>query len=186
MVTTTPNLESSVLPLLRGWRAGDANMGRELFDVLYEDLRGLARRRMASEAPDHTLAPTSLVHETFLRLRDAPVDCGDQRAFFHLVATVMRRVLVDSARRRDARRRAIAARPSPQADSLDARVLRLDSALSRLERCDPQVYRVVELRYLAGSSVVATAEVLGMSESTVKRAWSTGRAFLLRELMRDD
>jgi RNA polymerase sigma factor (TIGR02999 family) len=181
MTTTTPALEVEVVELLRAHRAGDAAAGRRLFEVLYADLRSLARRRLADERGDHTLAPTSLVHEVFLRVQSMPLECEDRREVLALAAAVMKRVLIDSARRR-ARRGDLPAH-TPEADNgkpmlLERRVLELECAMEQLERADPELAQVVELRFFLGLDVEAVATTLGLSTATVQRQWRSARAFL--------
>jgi RNA polymerase sigma factor (TIGR02999 family) len=180
--TTTAALESEVVHLLRARRAGDAAAGNRLFELLYADLRTLARRRMLEERRDHTLAATSLVHEVFLRIERASLDCEDRREFLALAATVMKRILIDSARRRLLREdlapagetRGARAAPAP----LERRVLALECALERLESADPALARIAELRFLLGMDVDAVARTLEMSTASVQRAWRSARAFL--------
>ncbi|MGE3354805.1 MAG: ECF-type sigma factor, partial [Planctomycetota bacterium] len=143
MATTTPTAGRSVPELLRAWRGGSATAHGELFARLHRELRALARRRLANEAEGHTLSPTALVHDAFVRLQGAAPACADGAQFFALVATVMRRALVDGARRRRARRAALAAAAAqaPGDDvARDDRVLRLDTALERLQRVDPALH----------------------------------------------
>lgn len=181
MPTTTSALEVEVAALLRARRAGDAAAGRQLFELLYGDLRALARRRLREERRDHTLVPTSLVHEVFLRLDRIALDCEDRRDYLALAAAVMRRILIDSARRRlfreelpSAGQEASNARHPP----VEQRVLALECAMERLERVDPELARVVELRYFLGLDVEAIARTLSISTATVQRDWRSARAFL--------
>jgi RNA polymerase sigma factor (TIGR02999 family) len=185
VTTTTSALESEVVDLLRARRAGDPAAGPRLFEILYGDLRSLARRRLASERPDHTLAPTSLVHEVFLRLDRAALDCEDRRDYLALAATVMKRILVDHARRRLYRE----GRPGADRDAIDPvepgeakRILALECALEHLEAADPELARVVELRFLLGMDLDAVARQLSVSVSSVQRDWRTARAFLKRAI----
>jgi RNA polymerase sigma factor (TIGR02999 family) len=189
--TTTSALEVEVVALLRARRAGDASAGRRLFELMYGDLRALARRRLPEEHRDHTLAPTSLVHEVFLRLDRVSMDCEDRGDYLALAAAVMRRILIDSARRRlfrealspDGREQGRVPFPA-----LEQRVLSLECALERLERVDPELARVVELRFFLGLEVEAVARTLGISTASVQRDWRTARAFLKRaiEMEEDD
>jgi RNA polymerase sigma factor (TIGR02999 family) len=185
-LTTTHALEDELTGLLRARRAGDDSAGRALFERLYGELRQMARRRLANERPDHTLAPTSLVHEVFLRLDPARLSDLDREEFLLLAATAMRRILVDSARRRLHRRRVapeeLERAPGAPGATRDEHLLVLDDALDELNRCDPGLARVVELRFLAGLGVEEAARVLGVSSATVKRDWRTARAFLQRRI----
>lgn len=189
VTTTSAALESEVAQLLRAQRSGDAAAGRRLFELLYADLRALARRRLALERRDHTLAPTSLVHEVFLRLDRTTLDCEDRRAYLALAAGVMKRILIDSARRRCHREDLPAQALEPASSHrplLEQRVLALECAMERLERVDPQLSRVVELRFFLGLEVDAVARVLDMSTASVQRDWRSARAFLLRAIETED
>lgn len=158
--------------------------------LVYGELRRLAASHLRSERVDHTLQPTALVHEAFLRLvGQRSVSWASRAHFYGIAAQMMRRVLVDHARRR------LAAKRSPGTLYLDLgehvaaavpdrapELLSLDRALTELERLDPRQARVVELRFFAGLSVEETAEVAGISTATVKREWRTARAFLRHEI----
>lgn len=184
MGTTTSALEVEVVELLRARRAGDAAAGRRLFELLYGELRALARRRLADERRDHTLVPTSLVHEVFLRLDGVAPDCEDRRDYLALAAAVMKRILIDSARRRLHREDLpVAARDTSGAGAaLEKRVLALEVALERLERADPELARIVELRFLLGLEIEDVARTLGTSTAGVQRDWRSARAFLKRAM----
>ncbi len=185
MTTTTSALETEIAELLRARRGGDEAAGRRLFELLYADLRALARRRLGEERRDHTLVPTSLVHEVFLRLDQTSLDCEDRRDYLLLAAEVMRRILIDSARRRmhredfskSAREPRSVARPE-----LERRVLALECALERLKHVDPELARVVELRFLLGLDVESVARTLETSTASVQRDWRSARAFLKRAI----
>jgi RNA polymerase sigma factor (TIGR02999 family) len=181
--TTTLPRPAELLQLLRARRAGDAAAGRTLFEGLYAELHALARRRMARERAGHTLGATSLVHEVYLRLEHAGLPELERDEFLRLAAAVMRRILVDSARRKALARRA-AAEVEPRAESAapEERLLRLDAALEQLAACDPELSRLVELRFLVGLDLDETARVLGLSRTTLKRDWRTARAFLQRHM----
>lgn len=184
MTTTSSALENEVVLLLHAHRSGDAAAGRRLFELLYADLRNLARRRLALERRDHTLAPTSLVHEVFLRLDRAALGCEDRRDYLALAAGVMKRILIDSARRR-CQRQDLPARVEPAGPlrpPLEQRVLALERAMERLERVDPELARVVELRFFLGLEVEEVARTLGISTASVQRDWRSARAFLLRAI----
>lgn len=181
MTTTTSALDADVVELLRARRAGDAAAGRRLFELLYAELRVLARRRLGEERREHTLAPTALVHEVFLRLESATVDCEDRRDYLALAAEVMRRILIDTARRRLHRAKLEPGALEPRGTSehaLERRVLALDCALERLTHVDAELARVVELRFLLGLDVEAVARVLERSTASVQRDWRMARAFL--------
>lgn len=189
MSTTTSALEAEIVDLLRARRAGDATAGRRLFELLYGELRALARVRLAQERSGHTLAATSLVHEVFLRLDRISLDCEDRRDYLALAAVVMKRILIDSARRRLHRGELATGGPEPSGvvrPLLEQRVLSLECALERLERVDPQLARVVELRFLLGLDVDAVARTLGISTAGVQRDWRSARAFLKRAIETED
>lgn len=161
----------------------------QLLPVVYDELRGLARRHLQSERPDHTLATGDLVHEAYLKLEGIDhVEWKNRTQFFAVAARAMRRVLVDHALARRAVKRGGARRKVPLEDYMlvaghDAEdLVELDTALTALERRNPRLVRVVECRYFAGMSVADTAEVLGISPATVKRDWTLARAWLNREL----
>lgn len=175
--------------LLAGLRQGDPNATEKLIRLTYKELRRLAGHYMKSERPNHTLQPTALVHEVYLRIfADEPMDWNDQKHFFAVAAKQMRRVLLDYARANGAERRGgdyqrlplqdIEALPSkPNADLLD-----LDQALEDLSKVDPRAGQVVELRYFGGLTETEAASVLGISVATLKRDWEFGRAFIARQL----
>lgn len=186
MPTTTCE-DEAIVHLLRSSRAGSEPAGRVLFERFYRELRAMAQQQLARERHGHTLAPTSLVHEVFVRLHGTHLAAGDREQFLRLAATVMRHVLVDSARRRHRRNRVEA--PAPADDAGSARpdaILRLEAAMQRLQAIDAALWRVVELRFLVGLGVEETARVLGCATATVKRDWRTARAFLQREIERDE
>lgn len=188
MTTTTSALEVEVIDLLRARRGGDALAGARLFELLYADLRALARRRLAQERRDHTLVPTSLVHEVFLRLDSLQVDCEDRRDYLALAAAVMKRILIDSARRR-LHREDVPEGHDPGCGvqlGMEQRVLGLECALELLEKVDPQLARVVELRFLLGLEVAEVARTLGISTASVQRDWRSARAFLKRAIETED
>lgn len=172
--------------LLHGWHEGDAHAGAELAAAVYDELRRLAASRLRLERGHHTLQPTALVNEAWLRLVDQRVDWKSRGHFFALAAQAMRRILVDHARRRQSAKRGHDPAVVPLdevADLLpsplpDGRLLAMDEALTRLATLDPRQALVVELRFFAGLSVVDTAQVLDISPTTVKREWMTARAWL--------
>jgi RNA polymerase sigma factor (TIGR02999 family) len=185
--TSAPQVE--VTELLRAQRTGDAAAGRRLFELLYAELRALASRRLSQERADHTLVPTSLVHEVFLRLDCRALDCEDRRDYLALAATAMKRILIDSARRRllrEGRPGQEELLPALPDAALEQRVLALDCALERLEQVDPQLSRLVELRFLLGLEVEEVARTLGISTAGVQRGWRSARAFLKRAIETED
>jgi RNA polymerase sigma factor (TIGR02999 family) len=172
--------------------AGDAAARATLFDVLYRELRGLAESVMRAERANHTLQPTALVHEAFLKLAGDQGRFESRAHFLGVAAGAMRRVLVDHARGRNAQKRGSGATlvtvnnlddlPRPAPEDIDLVVL--DDALSRLTALDSRQGQIVELRFFGGLSVEETAAVVGVSERTIKREWQTSRAWLRREIAR--
>jgi RNA polymerase sigma-70 factor (ECF subfamily) len=176
----------AVTVLLRAWAQGDEAAGDRLFAILYSELRRQAGRYMRRERRSHTLQPSGLVHEAYLRLAASPdLDWHDRAHFFAIAARVMRQVLVDHARRRRAAKREGCHVTFEEADAPVAppEVLDLENALKELVVLDPQQARVVELRFFGGLDVQETAEVMGLSERTVKREWQTARAWLQHRLL---
>ncbi len=161
-----------------------------LFTVVYDELRRQAHRHLRRERPGHTLQTTALVHETYLKLsKQKGVEWENRSHFFAVAATMMRRILIDHAKAKHRARRGGVQddRPLDEALSVIASntafdVIALDEALDRLTVTDRQVSRVVELRFFAGLDVSETAQVLGVSDSTVKRDWRMAKAWLHREL----
>ena len=176
--------------LLERWAEGDSEALTTLMPIVYDELRKLADHYLRFEAPDHTLQPTALVHEAYLRLagiRD--MELRNRAHFYGAAAQVMRRVLVDHARSRRALKRG---GPSLEAVPFDETidtpveagvdVIALDEALDALEAIAPQRARVVELRYFGGLSIEETAGYLDVAPATVKRHWAFARAWLFRLL----
>src|SRR3954463_1017399 len=181
---------ADVTQLLRAWRAGDPGAGEQLLPIVYAQLHRRAAAAMRREDPGHTLQPTALVHEAYMRLVDQRQgDWQNRSQFFGLAAQMMRRVLIDHARERLAAKRGGGARQvtlsglDAPADSDDAvEILALHDALEKLATLDERQAKVVELRYFGGLSVEEAAEALEISPATVKREWATARAWLKREL----
>jgi RNA polymerase sigma factor (TIGR02999 family) len=180
--------QEPISQLLADWANHDPAARDRLLPIVYEELRRLAHHYMRGERDGHTLQTTALVNEAYLRLAGIDgLQWRDRAHFFAMVATLMRRVLVDHARQRGRDKRGAgvsvtsldehAIAPSPAVD-----VVALDEALERLTAVDPQQGRVVELRFFAGLSVKETAEALGISAATVKRDWSTAKLWLYNEL----
>src|SRR5262245_18214929 len=190
-VVTTPS-PGAVTELLRAWSEGDDGALEQLMPLMEAELRRLARGYMARERRDHTLQTTALVNEAFVRLTGArQVRWQDRAHFLGISARLMRRVLVDHARRRGFRKRGggaeritldegLATAPDPAFD-----VVALDRALEALEKTDSRKSRIVELRFFGGLSVEETAEALNVSTDTVKRDWRLAKLWLLRELEGD-
>jgi RNA polymerase sigma-70 factor (ECF subfamily) len=167
---------------------GDKRALDAMIPALYTELRRLAASYLAREAPDHTLEPTALVHEAYLRLvGQRQVDWSSRAQIVGLAATMMRRILVNHAAARSAQKRDWGARV-PLTDTLQIThngqldVEQLDRALTRLEEFDPRQARVVELRFFSGLTLEETASVLNTSSATVKREWKMARMWLLRQM----
>jgi len=176
--------------LILQWRNGEESVVDRLLPILYDELRRLAQSYLSAERSGHTLQPTALVHEAYLRLVELDrLDWRGRAHFLGLAARVMRQVLVDHARRHRAAKRGGGRRVTledakwvPEPRPTD--VLELEEALRELGEIDPQKSRIVELRFFGGLSVEETAEVLGVSPRTVKRGWRAARTWLSRELSR--
>ncbi len=175
--------------LLRDWRSGNSAALNELTSLAYNELRSLAAHYLHNERHGHTLQPTALVHEAWLKLvANERIDWQSRSHFFAFAATLMRRILVDHARARAASKRGagIALSSLDQAiaafDKQGIAVAAIDDALTTLAKLDPQQARVVELRIFAGLTVEETAKALDISPRTVKRDWASARAFLHQQL----
>lgn len=159
-----------------------------MMPLVYDELRRLAARYLRSERPDHTLQPTALVNEAYLRLAaQQAVQWQNRTHFMAIAANTMRHLLVDHARERGALkrggdRRRVTLHSSIRIDDRDMDILALDEALTKLEVFDPAGCRVVELRYFGGLTIEETAEVMRISSATVKRRWTVVKAWLYREL----
>ena len=186
--------DTQLTRLLEKWQSGDTAAAEELVPLVYSELRRIAAAKMRAERGGHTLQPTALVHEAWLRLMNQH-ECSWQNRdqFFAIAAQAMRRILVDHARKRQAAKRG-------DGDALvdldevsrvltvtlpDERLLALDEALKELAALDARQARIIELRFFGGLSVEETASVLGISPTTVKREWATGRAWLFRAIHGD-
>ena len=175
--------------LLADWGRGDREALDRLAPLVHAELRGIARRQMSRERPGHTLQATALVNEAYLRLAgQGDFQYQDRAHFFAVCAQVMRHVLIDHARShaRDKRGGGALRVSLGEAEGLDAgraaELVALDEALRELEEFDPQKGRIVELRYFAGLGVEETAEVLGISPTTVRREWRRAKAWLYRSI----
>jgi RNA polymerase sigma factor (TIGR02999 family) len=190
-----------VTRLLRAWGAGDVQASESLVRLVYAELHRQAQLALQRENVGHTLQPTALVHEAWLRLGDQHDARWESRSqFFAIAAQMMRRVLLDHARARHAQKRGGAglqvslgegdffgaeSRAPAQATPIDPLdIIVLDEALARLAVLDPQKARLVELRYFAGLSIPETAAALGVSTATIGREWAIARMWLRRELDR--
>ncbi|HUG95145.1 MAG TPA: ECF-type sigma factor [Pleomorphomonadaceae bacterium] len=184
----SPPLES-VTALLQAWSEGDADAGRRLVPLVYGELRRRAAGYLRRERPGHTLQPTALVHEAYLKLVGHPGPWRNRSQFFGVASNLMRRILVDHARRRRAAKRdaihvAFDEAAQPVAEH-EVDLVQLDEALSALSALDARQGRVVELRYFGGLTLEEAAEVLGVSTATVKRDWTVARAWLFDRLRRN-
>lgn len=180
-----------VTMLLMQWGDGDRSALEHLTPKIYSELHRLAGSYLRKERAEHTLQATALVNEAFLKLVDqSRVEWRNRAHFFGIAAQAMRRILIDYARsnRREKRGGGVQALQLDEAMELvrerGADLIALDDALHTLARLDEQQSRIVELRYFAGLTIEETAEVLGISSTTVQREWVTARAFLARELQR--
>jgi RNA polymerase sigma factor (TIGR02999 family) len=170
------------------WRAGDAQALSDLLPLIYEELRGLARKQLRGQRTDHTLQTTALIHEAYLRLVGrASASVQDHMHFVSLASRIMRQVLVDPARARLASKRQGGLRVTlSEAEDVaiqsELDVIAIDEALARLAELDAQQAQVVELRYFGGLSIQDTAQALRVSTATVKRDWTMARTWLRAEL----
>jgi RNA polymerase sigma-70 factor (ECF subfamily) len=184
--------DGKVTSLLRAWTGGDTAALDQLIPIVDSELRKLARIYMSRERKDHTLQPTALVNEVFVRLiDDAGIGWNDRAHFFGICARLMRRVLVDHARARGYQKRGGGAQRIELDDAMlttpaiDTDVIALDAALDALALVDERKMRVVEMRYFGGLTVEQTADALGVSADTVKRDWRLAKLWLLQHLEGD-
>jgi RNA polymerase sigma factor (TIGR02999 family) len=184
---------SEVTRILSAIEQGDAHAAEELLPLLYDELRQLAAQKLAQEKPGQTLQATALVHEAYLRLvdTDQAQHWNSRRHFFAAAAEAMRRILVERARARDSSKRG-GGRARLALEDLDVPspgrpedVLALDEALTRLAGVEPQAAELVHLRYFAGQTMSAAADLLGLSLRSTHRLWAYAKAWLLQELERD-
>jgi RNA polymerase sigma factor (TIGR02999 family) len=195
MVRITPAMSETPGPegvtrLLVEWQNGDEKALESLIPIVYGELRAIARRYLSRESPGHTLQSTALVHETYFKLVGQQRMRWQNRAqFFGIAAQMMRRILVDHARHLSRDKRGGAATKLSLDEAMakaepetEVDLLALDEALTSLALIDPRGARIIELRFFSGLTLDETAEVLGISSGTVKRDWSTARAWLYREM----
>jgi RNA polymerase sigma factor (TIGR02999 family) len=189
---------TDVSRVLERLHAGDAQAADELLPLVYNELRKMAAAKMANERSDHTLQPTALVHEAYLRLVK-PTTCGElssanqfnrQTHFFAAAAEAMRRILIEAARRRRSEKRGgkLHRAELPEEITLTDEtdwegLLSLDEALAKLEQIDPAAYRLVMLKYFGGLTMNQAADAMGVAERTAHRYWTYARAWLQRELL---
>lgn len=184
---------SDITLWLQRLQGGDAGALERLVPLLYDDLRDMARRWLRRERPTHTLSPTALVHEAYIKLLGQQrIPANDRARFFAVAGNTMRRILIDSARSRRRTKRGSGANNVPLedvaaflSDEEADEVLALDDALARLAEIAPRAAEVVEHRFFAGLDVEETAILLGVSGKTVQRDWLTARAWLRKELRGD-
>jgi RNA polymerase sigma-70 factor (ECF subfamily) len=189
-VMTPP--QQDVTSLLVASSQGDAEALDKLLPLVYAELRRLAESYLRSERADHTLQATALVHEAYIRLIDQNVSWQNRAHFFGVAAEMMRRILIDHARRHQARKRGSGAvklsldEALSMSDERAAELVALDDALKALAEFDPQKSRIVELRFFGGLSIEETAKVMGVSAPTVKRQWKLAKAWLYKEVTSDE
>ena len=188
---TDAQAQAEITRLLVAWGQGNPAAAEQLWPLVYAELRRLASSYLRRERGDHTLQPTALVNEAYLRLVGYPPQAENRAHFFGIAARAMRQVLTEYARKRDAEKRGgewqfvsltAAEQRGGATPSLEVELLALDQALTRLEAFDPGLARLVELRYFAELTIEETAQELGLSPATVKREWQTARVWLHREL----
>jgi RNA polymerase sigma factor (TIGR02999 family) len=183
------DLREDVTQVLEQLKGGDRRAADKLLPMVYDEFRALARHYLAQERANHTLQPTALVHEAYMKLVDQTrVDWQGKSHFFAVAAQAMRRILVDHARSRQRDKRgggrarvvldeAVALSPQKDED-----VIALDEALEKLAQLDPRQAKVVELRFFGGLTIKETAELMAMSEMTVRREWMTAKRWLQEEM----
>jgi RNA polymerase sigma factor (TIGR02999 family) len=174
------------------WRSGDQQAFQVLLSLVYQELRRIAQYHLKQERPDHTLQSTALVHEAYLRLmKQDPAEFANRAHFMGVASRLMRQILVDHARGHRAAKRGgglklelTDAMSVQKPQNVD--LIALDDALNGLARLDSQQSRIVELRFFGGLSIEETAEIIGISRTTVKREWATARAWLRREVAKGE
>jgi RNA polymerase sigma factor (TIGR02999 family) len=175
-----------VTVLLRKWRQGDADAGRQVMELMYEQLHRMAGHQMGLERKEHTLQATALVNELYIRMvRGNHVDWQDRAHFLAVAARQLRRILVDHARKKNAARRSGVRVTVDDVDipiAADQDVLDVDRALDELAKVDERVMKVIECRYFGGLSEEETSAALGISSATVRRDQTFGRAWIQRKL----
>lgn len=177
-----------ITQLLIDWSNGDPAALDNLMPVVYDELRKLANAYLKRERPGHTLQPTALINEAYMRLVDQTASYKNRTHFFSIAARLMRQILVDHARARYAARRGGEHQNLPLEDMVNLAqdkpydLVALDDALRGLEVMDPQQSRIVELRYFGGLTIEETAEILGISHATVEREWNLARCWLRTQI----
>lgn len=191
-MATPPTQAEEISQMLRDWSDGDTEALNKLLPLVYDELHRQAHRCLRHERAGHTLQTNDLIHEAYLKLAgQAEVKWANRTHFFALSAQLMRHILVDYVRAKhrakrggDALRLSLSKAERVAAEGSDVDLLALDEALTRLGAIDEQQSRVVELRYFSGLDIEETAAALGISPATVKRDWTTAKAWLGRELKR--
>lgn len=184
------DLSSGITLLLRRWRGGERDAFENLILLVYRRLYETARRQMSREQPGHLLQNTALVHETYLQLSKLDrIEWKDRGHFFRICTRIMRRILIDDARSRLSRKAGAGAVHLPLEENIAESqhpspdfFLTLDSALKKLAKIDERQYQVVQLRFFTGLTIQETAQILSVSERTVKGDWTMAKLWLLREL----
>jgi RNA polymerase sigma factor (TIGR02999 family) len=182
----------AVSTLLAHWQAGDEEALRALLPIVYNELRHVAHRYLQKERPGHTLQSTALVHEAYLRLiKQGEQQFENREHFFAICAQLMRQILVEYARsqraaKRDGGQRLTLDEAVVPAKLRSVDLVALDDALTGLAKLDPQLSRIVELRFFGGLSIEETSRMLGISPATTKREWATARVWLHHEISRTD
>lgn len=183
-----PENSNKVEALLAAIDRGDSNAMPELIDMIYPELKRLAHFQLAGERPDHTLNTTAIVHEAYLRLAGRENGWKDRKHFLRAAATVMRHLLVDHARKRNAAKRGDGEAALTlndhrlMGDDDTVAVLALEDAMKDIADIDPRLESIIECRYFAGLTVADTAEALGMAVRTVERDWQRARGYLMRAM----
>jgi RNA polymerase sigma factor (TIGR02999 family) len=179
----------NITQLLKDWSGGDQEVLDDLMPLVYEELRRQASRHLRKERPNHTLQTTALIHEAYLKLVGQDVNWQNRSHFFAIASQAMRRILVDHARTRHREKRGGIGENLPLEEALAAGaegksidLVELDEALTRLAKLDERQAKIVELRYFSGLSIDETAEVLGVSNSTVRADWTMAKAWLKNEI----
>ncbi|HEY3839189.1 MAG TPA: ECF-type sigma factor [Bryobacteraceae bacterium] len=173
---------------LQAWQAGDTASMEQVFPLVYDELRRLAARHLRSERSEHTLAPTALVHEAYLRLAAGDKHWEDQKHFFAVAAIVMRRILVDHAKERHRQKRGgNAAKLSLEeavaiSDTPDPRILLIDEALDKLARIDERKAKIIEMLFFGGLTFDEVSDTLGLSHSTLHREVRFAKSWISREI----
>ena len=191
MSATRDVRDNDLSQLFARWTGGDQEALQSLVPLVYAELRRLAHYRLRHERQHETLQTTALVHEAYLRLAHSPPEkVIDRKHFLAIAAVIMRQILVDHAREKQAQKRygGVQIELQPDIATRTERVVdfvALDEALTELARLDPRQSRIVELRFFTGLSIEDTSEVLGTSPMTVKRDWLTARAWLHRQMSRN-